>query len=198
MVPSSRQPEGSWPLVLDQLTFRLNDGKVKPHTLKRLDSFATATGGRHITYREFGMIEGLDALEVISSTVLAYRREPIEVPSQAGSTNIPGLTFYEFFAGGGMARAGLSGHWKCLFANDFDFKKSATYEENWGKKSILTKDVAKVQANEIPGHAGLAWASFPCQDLSLAGMGAGLRGNRSGTFWPFWNLMTGLIDKGRA
>jgi hypothetical protein len=30
------------------------------------------------------------------------------------------LTFYEFFAGGGMARAGLGNNWRCLFANHSD------------------------------------------------------------------------------
>jgi len=33
---------------------------------------------------------------------------------------IPGPVFYEFFAGGGMARLGLGGAWTCAFANDFD------------------------------------------------------------------------------
>ena len=42
------------------------------------------------------------------------------------------------------------------------------------------------------------WASFPCQDLSLAGAGAGLNGDRSGTFWPFWRLMQTLIEESRA
>lgn len=28
--------------------------------------------------------------------------------------------YYEFFAGGGMARAGLGEGWQRLFANDFD------------------------------------------------------------------------------
>jgi DNA (cytosine-5)-methyltransferase 1 len=46
--------------------------------------------------------------------------------------------------------------------------------------------------------AHLAWASFPCQDLSLAGGGAGLKGDRSGTFWPFWMLMKDLIEEERA
>jgi hypothetical protein len=31
-----------------------------------------------------------------------------------------GFTFFEFFAGGGMARAGLGDSWRCLFANKFD------------------------------------------------------------------------------
>ena len=34
------------------------------------------------------------------------------------------FSFYEFFAGGGMARAGLGDDWRCLFANDFDAKKA--------------------------------------------------------------------------
>jgi DNA (cytosine-5)-methyltransferase 1 len=39
--------------------------------------------------------------------------------------------FYEFFAGGGMVRAGLGNGWQCSFANDFDHKKSKAYKENW-------------------------------------------------------------------
>jgi len=30
--------------------------------------------------------------------------------------------YYEFFAGGGMARMGLGPQWDCLFSNDFDLK----------------------------------------------------------------------------
>jgi DNA (cytosine-5)-methyltransferase 1 len=29
-----------------------------------------------------------------------------------------------------------------------------------------------VQVNDLPSQADLAWASFPCQDLSLAGNGS--------------------------
>jgi DNA (cytosine-5)-methyltransferase 1 len=110
-----------------------------------------------------------------------------------------GFTFYEFFAGGGMAHAGLgTGNWDCLFANDFDRKKCDSYARNWGSETLVCCDVAKLKAVELPGRANLIWASFPCQDLSLAGGGAGLRGNRSGTFWPFWRLMDSLIADGRA
>ncbi|MGZ8215691.1 DNA cytosine methyltransferase [Methylomagnum sp.] len=106
--------------------------------------------------------------------------------------------FYEFFAGGGMARAGLGAAWTCLFANDFDHKKSRSYEENWGRGVLKTADVRTLVPADVPGRADLAWASFPCQDLSLAGGGTGLKGDRSGTFWPFWELMLALIDEGRA
>lgn len=106
--------------------------------------------------------------------------------------------FYEFFAGGGMVRAGLGDQWKCLFANDFDHKKSTTYRQNWGDGELVTCDVAEVKAEQLPGKANLVWGSFPCQDLSLAGAGAGLKGDRSGTFWPFWGVIRGLINDGRA
>ena len=106
--------------------------------------------------------------------------------------------FYEFFAGGGMARAGLGKDWTCRFANDFDPKKAASYAANWGDDHLVVGDVGALAVNRLPGHADLAWASFPCQDLSLAGSRAGLKGSRSGTFWSFWSLMEGLSAARRA
>lgn len=107
-------------------------------------------------------------------------------------------TFYEFFAGGGMARAGLGPGWTCLFANDFDARKAVSYAANWGGDNLLVGDVATVTTADLPATADLVWASFPCQDLSLAGAGAGLSGARSGSFWPFWDLMRALGAEGRA
>ncbi len=110
-------------------------------------------------------------------------------------------TFYEFFAGGGMARAGLGPGWRCLWANDDDAAKCAAYRANWGGAHLLERDVAEVAAADIPGRADLAWASFPCQDLSLAGarrgMGVGGR-TRSSVFWAFWFLIERLAAEGRA
>jgi len=106
--------------------------------------------------------------------------------------------FYEFFAGGGMARAGLGTGWTCLFANDIDRKKGFSYTANWGGEELSVRSVADVETKDLPDGADLAWASFPCQDLSLAGAGAGLKGERSGTFWPFWKLMLALDAEDRA
>lgn len=105
--------------------------------------------------------------------------------------------FYEFFAGGGMARAGLGDGWQCLFANDFDPKKAAAYTSNWGAAEMHVGDVGLVTPADLPGRPDLVWASFPCQDLSLAGFGAGLKGKRSGAFWPFWRLIEELTGSGR-
>ena len=108
------------------------------------------------------------------------------------------LTFYEFFAGGGMARAGLGKTWSCVFANDFDQKKATSYRANWGGTDLAVCDVGTLKPKDLPGFVDLAWASFPCQDLSLAGAGAGLGGERSGTFWAFWELMRRLGKENRA
>ena len=106
--------------------------------------------------------------------------------------------YYEFFAGGGMARAGLGPGWTCLFANDIDAKKCASYVRNWGGRDLRQADVKTLKSIDLPGQADLAWASFPCQDLSLAGSKTGLNGKHSGTFWPFWELMRALGEESRA
>ncbi|MDO9442640.1 MAG: DNA cytosine methyltransferase [Beijerinckiaceae bacterium] len=101
-------------------------------------------------------------------------------------------TYYEFFAGGGMARAGLGSDWRCLFANDFDPKKGDAYRLNWGDDQFKLGDIHQLTAKDLPGRADLAWASFPCQDLSLAGNGKGLSGQRSGAFWGFQRVIEAL------
>ncbi|MEX2520185.1 MAG: DNA cytosine methyltransferase [Paracoccaceae bacterium] len=106
--------------------------------------------------------------------------------------------FYEFFAGGGMARAGLGPGWDCLFANDFDPKKARAYRANWGDDVFRPGDIAALGAADLPGRADLIWGSFPCQDLSLAGAGAGLGGARSGAFFAFASLIGALGAEGRA
>jgi DNA (cytosine-5)-methyltransferase 1 len=116
-----------------------------------------------------------------------------------------GFTFCEFFAGGGMARASLAEPWRCLFANDFGRMKAATYEAKWGLGDIKHQDVAALTLSDLPLHAvDLGWATFPCQDLPLAGSYRGLGRERdkvmtrSGTFWPFWKVIRGLAQDGRA
>lgn len=119
-------------------------------------------------------------------------------PSAARRDGAQRYAFYEFFAGGGMARAGFGEAWRCLLANDFDPKKAKSYAANWGGEHLRVGDIAELKASDLPGVADAVWASFPCQDLSLAGAGAGLKGARSGTFWPFWRLMLSLQADGRA
>ena len=110
------------------------------------------------------------------------------------------LSFYEFFAGGGMARLGLGEAWACAFANDFDPVKAATYRRNFADSAahLHEGDVWKLDAADLPGLADLAWASSPCQDFSLAGARAGLAGGRSSAFFGFWRLIEVLAAEDRA
>lgn len=107
-------------------------------------------------------------------------------------------TFYEFFAGGGMARLGFGSGWSCLRAVDFDARKAQAYRANFGDDDLIEGDVWALTTDDLPGRADLAWASSPCQDLSLAGARAGLSGGRSSAFWGFWRLVERLDDEGRA
>jgi DNA (cytosine-5)-methyltransferase 1 len=107
-------------------------------------------------------------------------------------------TFYEFFAGGGMARLGLGPAWTCLLANDVCEKKARAYRANFGGEDLIVGDIRGLALADLPGRADLVWGSFPCQDLSLAGGGAGLAGARSGTFHALWDLIGGLAGEGRA
>jgi len=107
--------------------------------------------------------------------------------------------FYEFFSGGGMARLGLGPGWRCLLANDFSAKKVQAYRTNFPPaEELIHGDVYNLTYADLPGKADLAWASFPCQDLSLAGKQKGLSGERSGSFWGFWRLMQELQNEGRT
>jgi DNA (cytosine-5)-methyltransferase 1 len=100
-------------------------------------------------------------------------------------------SFLEFFAGGGMAHVGLSGRFDCAFANDLDPMKCAAYRANFPDVRIEQGDVWNLAPAALP-TANLAWASFPCQDLSLAGSRRGLNAPRSGAFWGFWNVIEKL------
>ncbi|HEY7336470.1 MAG TPA: DNA cytosine methyltransferase [Bryobacteraceae bacterium] len=110
--------------------------------------------------------------------------------------SLPQPTFLEFFAGAGLVRHGLGPTWRCLWANDIDASKERIYTANFGNGEFHRGDVAHVQAVSLPS-ADMAWASFPCQDLSLAGWRRGMSARRSGTFWAFWRLMRDAFDSGR-
>ncbi len=103
----------------------------------------------------------------------------------------------EFFAGGGFAIKGLEDSFHCVFANDNDPLKSRTYTANFGPTHFDTSDVWTLDANHIP-NAELAWASFPCQDISIAGSRKGLNAPRSSAFWGFWRLIEAMADDKRA
>ncbi|MBS0385561.1 MAG: DNA cytosine methyltransferase [Proteobacteria bacterium] len=113
-------------------------------------------------------------------------------------TRDSGAPFYEFFAGGGLARLGLEPDFACVFANDIDPAKARAYQAAFGDGRMRVGDIWKLSPNDLPGQAALAWASFPCQDLSLAGARRGLAAPRSGAFWGFHRLIEKLAAEKRS
>jgi DNA (cytosine-5)-methyltransferase 1 len=92
--------------------------------------------------------------------------------------------FYEFFAGGGMARAGLRDTWRCIFANDFDHKKNRTYIRNWGAGVLKTADIRALKLADVqamPIWHGLLFLArtyrLPAVELGSGGIVPGLSGH---------------------
>ena len=113
-----------------------------------------------------------------------------------GSFNGGPLRFIDFFAGAGLVRLGLEPEWTCVWANDIDPRKQDVYERWFGHGEFALGDIADVRIDALPTGVDMAWASFPCQDLSLAGRRQGMSAERSGTFWEFRRLMDNLARRG--
>jgi DNA (cytosine-5)-methyltransferase 1 len=110
-------------------------------------------------------------------------------------------TFYEFFAGGGMARLGFGDGWECVFANDVSLEKAAAYNMNFGGRNshLLRRDVFDVKLAYLPpGRVYCCWLSPPCVGHSEAGNRKGFDEAESRAFWPAWALIEQLNREGRA
>jgi DNA (cytosine-5)-methyltransferase 1 len=80
--------------------------------------------------------------------------------------------------------------WHVVFANDIDEDKRQMYCHHFGNGGeFVLGDVHQLDASDIPDF-DLATASFPCNDLSLAGARRGLAGAQSSAFWGFIEVLT--------
>ena len=69
------------------------------------------------------------------------------------------------------------------------------YRDHFGDTGeFIVDDVHKLDAAAVPDVA-LATASFPCNDLSLAGARKGLAGEQSSAFWGFVEVLTKMDTK---
>ena len=102
-------------------------------------------------------------------------------------------TIAEFFAGIGLMRIGLeNAGWQIAFANDIDEDKWLMCRDHFGDTGeFIVRDIHDLKTSEIPTVA-LATASFPCNDLSLAGARHGLAGAQSSAFWGFINILNAM------
>lgn len=97
-------------------------------------------------------------------------------------------TFVDFFAGSGLVTEGVRHACVPVWANDICPKKAAIYTANHGFDHFHLGSIEEVRGWEIP-HGEIVWASFPCQDLSLAGKQGGLAASRSGLFWQWLRVL---------
>src|SRR3989339_1556883 len=105
--------------------------------------------------------------------------------AQITRNSMPSKTFAEFFAGIGLMRMGLEKEgWTIAYANDIAADKYEMYSDNFpdAKEHFALDDIHQLNVDSIPTVA-LATASFPCNDLSLAGMRKGLAGKESSAYW---------------
>lgn len=107
--------------------------------------------------------------------------------------NAQDKTVAEFFAGIGLMRIGLENTgWRIAFANDIDEDKQKMYEDHFGvSKEFVPGDIHGLKTSQIP-TVSLATASFPCNDLSLAGARHGLAGAQSSAFWGFIDILKAM------
>lgn len=99
--------------------------------------------------------------------------------------------FHEFFAGSGLVSYGLSSCFRATWANDISKRKEAVYRANMDGDVFHLGDIAEVSGSDLP-DAELSWASFPCQDLSLAGKIGGIHSARSGLVWQWLRILDEL------
>lgn len=101
--------------------------------------------------------------------------------------------FLDFFAGAGLVTEAVSPYFDVIWANDISLKKARVYRENHGHAHFLLDSVQNVRGRDLPS-ADVSWASFPCQDLSLAGNQAGIQGSRSGMVWEWLRVIEEMPD----
>jgi DNA (cytosine-5)-methyltransferase 1 len=99
-----------------------------------------------------------------------------------------GLKVLDLFSGIGGFSLGLerAGMQTVAFC-EIDKKAQQVLRKHWPDVPVF-EDVTTLKGDQI-GTVDVICGGFPCQDISLAGKGAGLEGARSGLWWEFHRLI---------
>lgn len=90
----------------------------------------------------------------------------------------------------GLERAGM----KTIAFCEVDKKCQEVLRKHW-KDVPIFEDVSTLKGKDIEQTVDVICGGFPCQDISLAGKGAGLEGERSGLWWEFHRLIKEIKPK---
>lgn len=102
-----------------------------------------------------------------------------------------GLTHGSLFSGVegfglGAALAGIKTEWSC----EFEDYQTKVIKKNFGNGHTVYGDIRTL---ENPPFVNIISGGFPCQDISVSGKGAGIKGSRSG----LWGHMHRIIGEVR-
>lgn len=86
----------------------------------------------------------------------------------------------------GAALAGIKTEWSC----EFEDYQTKVIKKNFGNEHTVYGDIRTL---ENPPFVNIISGGFPCQDISAAGKGAGIKGSRSG----LWGHMHRIIGEVR-
>ena len=116
--------------------------------------------------------------------------ERAKLPDQSGSTPDAGLlTVGSLFSGIGGFELGFeaTGRFKSLWQVECDKYASKILEKHW--PDVHRHDDVCTWPNETTEPVDVLIGGFPCQDISYAGKGAGLDGERSGLFYELMRIV---------
>jgi hypothetical protein len=132
--------------------------------------------------RRFFEHHSVAAGDRLSLERLGGRRYRLSVERARENASSP--TVVEFFAGIGLVRLALERQgWRVVFANDIEPDKAEMYRHNWPNEDhLVVGDIHDLKPDDVP-TCDLATASFPCNDLSIAGKWDGLNASQSPAFW---------------
>lgn len=101
-----------------------------------------------------------------------------------------GLKVLDLFSGIGGFSLGLerAGEFETVAFCEIDKKARLVLKKHWPDVPIF-EDVTTLTGDQINGKVDVIAGGFPCQDISLAGKGAGLTGARSGLWFEFHRLI---------
>jgi DNA (cytosine-5)-methyltransferase 1 len=79
----------------------------------------------------------------------------------------------------------------CLYANELDDYACAVYRKHWDDGTLHQEDIRNVTVEDVcrRGKPDVICGGFPCQDVSLAGRGVGITGERSGLWKEMFRLV---------
>ena len=116
--------------------------------------------------------------------------ESAKLPDQSGSSPDAGLlTVGSLFSGIGGFELGFeaTGRFKTLWQVECDKYASKILEKHW--PDVHRHDNVCTWPNETTEPVDVLIGGFPCQDISYAGKGAGLDGERSGLFYELMRIV---------